>query len=236
MHVFLLCFNEEILLPHTIAHYKKYLPNCKIIIYDNHSTDNSVKIAKEMGCRVVLWDSNNEINEFRYLTIKNHCWKILKEGWVIVADMDEWLCVTEKELAEEEKQNTSLLTIKGYNMIGESRRIDLSDICLDDIKKKVYNEEEDKTLCFYRPFVREMNYKPGAHKCHPILVKGGYSKKTFINKHMDYLGLPFIMQKILKRYERSQRMREKYQLANHYTDNMNEIKRRYFNYLYLSKI
>jgi len=231
--VFLLCFNEEVLLPHTISHYKKYLPTCQIIIYDNHSTDNSVKIAKELGCKVVLWDSNNEINEFRYLTIKNHCWKFLKSGWVIVADMDEWLCVTEEELTEEEKHGVAILSVKGYNMIGESRRLNLSDIHLNDIKKRVYNPEENKSLCFYRPFIREMNYSPGAHKCQPIM-RGTYSKNIYINKHMDYLGLPFIIHKTLRRYERSERMRNEYKLANHYTNNLYEIRRRYFYYLHIS--
>lgn len=235
--IFLLCFNEEVLLPHTINHYKRCLPNANIIIYDNYSTDNSVNIAKEHGCKIVQWDSNDEINDYRYLSIKNNCWKFVKTGWIIVADMDEWLCISEEQLEEEEANNTCLLTIKGYNMIGMSNSISLTDINLSEIKRAVYCPEESKSLCFYRPAIHEINYYPGAHRCHPIfftndytkisLKKSLYSKKTYINKHMNYLGLKYITKKMIKRYERSHKMRQ-HKLATHYTDNVREITSRYF--------
>ena len=233
--IFLLCFNEEVLITHTIKHYKSCLPNATIIIYDNYSTDNSVNIAREHGCKIVFWDSNNEINDYRYLKIKNNCWKIVKDGWVIVADMDEWLCVTEEDLLEEQNNNTSLLSIKGYDMIGESKTESLTDINLFDIKRAVNCPGESKSLCFYRPAIREINYSLGAHHCRPVFfpnkytmsLKTLYSKKTYMNKHMNYLGLKYIIQKMIKRYERSHKMR-KNKLATHYTNNITEISSRYF--------
>lgn len=121
INVFLLC-------------YKKYLPSCKITIYDNESTDNSVKIAKNLGCNVISWNSGNTMNEFIQKYIKNNCWKKINNGWIIVADMDEFLCVTEQELNNEKSIGTTILNIKGYNMIGESDTLDLSDIDLQNIK------------------------------------------------------------------------------------------------------
>jgi hypothetical protein len=50
--------------PKTIHHYKTYLPNCHITIYDNESTDNSVNIAKQLGCSIVSWKKTDEIDDF----------------------------------------------------------------------------------------------------------------------------------------------------------------------------
>uniref|UniRef100_A0A6C0HS17 Glycosyltransferase 2-like domain-containing protein n=1 Tax=viral metagenome TaxID=1070528 RepID=A0A6C0HS17_9ZZZZ len=231
--IFILCYNEEVLLPHTIQHYKSYLPLCNIVIYDNKSTDNSVKIARSQGCKVISWNSNNEIDDFRYLFIKNNCWK-QSSDWVIVCDMDEWLCVTQEELLKEQSKNTVILSVRGYNMIGESKSITLEDIDLHKIKKSVYFPEENKSLCFYRPAIREINYNLGAHICNPSLITDGlYSKKIYINKHMNYLGLPFFMEKMLERYKRSARMRSK-KFAYHYINDIQKIKDLYLYQLSIS--
>lgn len=234
INIFLLCYNESVLLPHTVKHYKKYLPSCTITIYDNMSTDNSVEIAKLLGCNVISWDSDNIINDYKYRYIKNNCWKNIDKGWIIMADMDEWLCITEDLLIKEQEQGTTILSIKGIDMIGESQTLDLNDICLNDIKKYVDNNDENKQLCFNKDYISEMNYILGAHWSEPIgIVK--YSTKFYYNKHMCNLGLPFIINKMEKRYERSTLMR-KDGLALHYINDREKITCDYNNKLYKSKI
>ena len=41
------CLNEESTIGDVVRGFKK-LPKAKVIVYDNNSTDNSVKIAKKM--------------------------------------------------------------------------------------------------------------------------------------------------------------------------------------------
>jgi hypothetical protein len=226
INIFLLCFNESALLPHTIKHYKKYLPSCKITIYDNESTDESVKIAKDLGCSVISWNSNNCIDDFKYLEIKNNCWKNVEKGWIIIADMDEFLCVTEDDLNNELKLGTTILSIKGYDMIGESDTLDLSDIDLQEIKKGVENHFESKKLCFLRDKIEEINYIIGAHYCFPQGEIIQYSSTIYINKHMSSLGLKFITNKNIARFERSEKMRSINQ-ATHYLNNIIEIEEIY---------
>ena len=229
INVFLLCFNESALLPHVIKHYKKYLPSCKITIYDNESTDNSVEIAKSHGCSVVSWSSNNILDENKQVYLRNNIWKSIKSGWIIMADLDEFLCVTEDELYKERNAGTTILQVTGYDMIGESKTTDLSDIDLQEIKKYVVNTYESKNLCFLRRDIKDMNYGSGSHTCNPVgHIK--YSNNTYINKHMNNLGLNYLVKKMIQRYHRSHKMRNM-GMSIHYTNNISEINNRYNNLL-----
>jgi hypothetical protein len=205
------------------------MPSCNITICDNESTDNSVKIAKELGCSVLSHNSNNISNEDIKISIRNNIWKTCESGWIIMADMDEFVCVTEDELMNERKLGTSILKIQGYEMIGESKTLDLSDINLHEIKKYVTNDWESKHICFLREAITDMNFGPGSHKCNP---KGRvtYSSKTYINKHMNSLGLNYLIDKIKNRYERTHQNRKK-GWSRHYAKDIHEIESIYINRL-----
>jgi len=48
------CLNEESTIGKVIKNLKKDLPNAEVIVYDNFSTDNTVKEAKKHGAKVIL--------------------------------------------------------------------------------------------------------------------------------------------------------------------------------------
>lgn len=223
MNIYVLCYNEEVLIEQMILHYKKYLPNCKITIYDNESTDNSVQIAKSYNCNVISWNSNNEINDYKYLEIKNNCWKSLPDNeWVLLIDMDEWLCITEEELQYEDTNGTTILNIQGYNVVGESNDIELKDIDLHNLNKACKNAAESKKLCFKKGPIKEINYELGCHNSHPIGLLN-YSKKIYINKHMEFLGLPYVINKYKNRHTRVGTNTP----AIHYTNDANIVTHKY---------
>ena len=124
---------------------------------------------------------------------------------------------------------------KGFDMIGESDTLDLSDIDLQNIKKYKEYPPENKNLCFLRENITEMNYDEGAHNCNPIGINIKYSENTYKNKHMSYLGLKYTTNKYIKRYERSHNMRT-HGFDTHYTDNIYKIEKDYINVLNSCKL
>ena len=216
MHIFIVCYNEAIMIPHTVAHYRSRFPSCQITILDNISTDSSVDIARSLGCNVIPFESSGSMNEFVLLNLRNNSWKNA-DDWVIVCDMDEWICLTEEQLKKEEEKGTTILKIKGYNMIADSQSEDLSDLDLQALSRGMFNPYECKNLCFDARKIKKMNYSLGAHHCLPEgPVK--FSESEYILKHMDELGFPYKCYKNKIRFERSEMMRKQYNMLTHYVD------------------
>ena len=228
VNIYIFCFNEEVLLPHTIHHYKKYLPNSNITILDNMSNDNSVNIAKKLGCKIIQFNTGNKMNNHVKKYYSNNVWKKNKKGWVIIADMDEWLCVNEKDLINENNNGSTILKVKGVNMIGQSNLLNLKDIDLHKINYGIDNKSESKSMCFNVKYIKDMNYGIGQHKCNPIgVVK--YSSKVYLNKHMEYLGLNWILNKRKNRLLR--RNKNHNNISTHYIKSSDEVKEEYINSL-----
>lgn len=217
VHIFLLCYNEEILILDTIKHYKKFIPNCIITIMDNNSIDNSIKIAKKEGCNIFSWGETEEINDYKYTELKNNIWKNIDNGWIIICDMDEWLCITTEELENLKKKRITFLDTHGYHMVSDSKCKNLNDIDLHKIQEGVY--WRFKPMCFLRPNIKETNFNIGIFKHN---AKGDYklSDKKYFFKHMGgHMGFEFYKNKTINRFLR----RKNKTPASHYTNNIKKI-------------
>jgi hypothetical protein len=228
IHIFLLCYNEEIMMPLTINHYKTRLPSALLTIFDNYSTDRSYEIAKAHGCGWAQYESDGYQHERQMMWVRNNLWKrhvTQEDTWIIMCDMDEWLDITEEELEREDKKGTTILTTQGFNIVGDSTTEDLSDIELSAMKKGVYCMDMSKRICFKYPNVKEINFWWGSHTCQPegTIV---YSEKKYVLKHYDLLGLAYCIRKNLNRYERNEECR-KYGFNGHYLNDLEQIKERY---------
>ncbi len=182
--VYTLTYNEELQIKFLIDHYRKRFPNCRIVIYDNMSTDTTVQIATDNGAEVRYFDTNNQISDSKYLEIKNHCWKEdAKTDWVLVCDSDELLEINEQQLKEEEKLGTSIVRSEGYNMVNMEDNLDI-----DGIKYGARAAPHDKPYLFNKKLISDMNYTPGCHSSNPVgQIK--YSEKAYIAYHYNFINL-----------------------------------------------
>jgi len=172
--VFAICYNEEVMLPHFIKHYKDKF-NANITIYDNFSTDKSQQIIQDLGCNLITYDSGGQIRDDLYLGIKNECWKKSKAKWVIVCDVDEFL-----EVPKEPIDKCSIIRTTGYDMIG-----------MPPSRKGVANPMYNKSIMFRPNCLKQIGYQPGAHKCDPS-GKVVYSELPVNLLHYKYISEEYV--------------------------------------------
>jgi len=186
MTVITITYNEAFILPHFIAHYRKNFPGCKIIVYDNFSTDNTVKIAQQNGCDVILYDTGGKLSDSTYLEIKNHVWKAC-EGWVIVCDADELLDITSEDLYRESEAGTTIIKTEGYNMVNLWDNMDF-----EAIANGVRSASYDKSICFLAPLIHNINYGAGCHNCQPQGIVR-HSIKSYRLRHYKYINIDYMI-------------------------------------------
>ena len=184
--VYTLTYNEELMLPHFIAHYRSRFPACPIVVYDNESTDMTTEIAATNDCEVRVNRTDGRLSDRNFVDIKDHCWKTATTGWVIVADCDELCDVDEHSLARLEQEGVTALKFRGYNMVNLDDSMDIGAIV-----HGVRAESYDKVLCFDRRHVREINYTMGCHHCSPIgNVRYDH---TMVCRHYKYINSDYMV-------------------------------------------
>ena len=161
--VFSLCYNEEIILPYFLKHYKKFVRN--ITIYDNMSTDNSVNIMNEYGVNVIPYDTQGKLEESAFLNIKNNSWKGSDADWVIVCDTDE-LIYHENIIEVLTNTHANHIITEGYEMVSET--LPTTEGQIYEELKFGYSKPDYSKACLFKPSeVTNINFGPGCHFSDP---------------------------------------------------------------------
>ena len=202
LHVYLFARNEQVLLPHAVKHYRDRFPNCAITVVDNMSTDNTSKTAERLGCTVIPWDTSltSQYFDIQLAWAKNSFWKNFTESdapWVVVADVDEWIDVWSEDLELEDSRGTMILNTAGFNIMGESNLLNLSDIDVHNLTVGVPAHIYSKWICFKRgpKGLQEIDYGAGAHGANPVPRNAPVSQSCYTLKHMVSLGLGYLIEK-----------------------------------------
>lgn len=180
--IYTITYNESLFIQFMIDHYRSRFPNCNIVVYDNCSTDNTIQIALANGCEIRTFDTNNQIQDTAYLSIKNNCWQQAPTDWVLICDIDELLEINASDLSREEQLGSTIIKFKGFNMINLEPSLDLASI-----KYGVRDAAYDKQYLFNKTSITRINYKPGCHDSTPR-GKVKYSDQVYLAYHYRYLS------------------------------------------------
>lgn len=161
--VFATCYNEQIILPYFLKHYKKFARN--ITIFDNMSTDNSVNIMNEYGVNVVPFNTNGKFEESVLMNIRNNCWKNSDADWVIVCDTDE-LIYHENLIDILSNTNATHIVTEGYEMMTENLPTTDGQI-YEEIKTGYFKPDYSKPCLFKPSEITDSNFAPGSHTARP---------------------------------------------------------------------
>jgi len=163
----LLCWNEKDIMPFVISHYQSFCD--KVIIHDNHSTDGSAELAREMGCEVIPF-GDKTFNDQHNMDVKNSCWKGSDADWVIVADFDEllWLAANKAStlrwyLELEMVAGQTMVPTTGWQIMSD----DMPKEKLTEISNGYYFKNYSKSIIFNPKKITSIGYGPGAHECSP---------------------------------------------------------------------
>ncbi|MFA5104269.1 MAG: glycosyltransferase family 2 protein [Candidatus Margulisiibacteriota bacterium] len=166
--VYALCYNEETILPYFLRHYSTFCN--EIVVYDNGSTDKSLKIINSAkNTRIVRYNAG-ELRDDLHRTMKDNIWKEARGrfDFVVVVDMDEFVFYPDMKrlLGFCKLKGKTILSPKGYEMVGDEVPTG-SGMIYDYIKKGVYNKLYNKCAIFDPDAIKEIRYSPGAHRAAP---------------------------------------------------------------------
>lgn len=219
--IYTITYNEEVILPYFIKWYRDRFPNCKIVVYDNESTDGTKNICLSTpNLQYIPYHTGNKLSDSTYLKIKNNAWKHADTDWVIVCDVDEFLDVNESNLND----NQSIYKAKGFNMFNLDNLQDITEI-----NYGLPAVQYDKSILFNRKRLTEINYGAGCHHCEPQ----GDVVFSVINPplyHMKFLNVDYIVQRYKMYSERLSDENLEMRWGYHYQQAEQDIRDSYHNW------
>ena len=103
------CLNEESTIGDVVRDFKQKLPNCRIIVYDNNSIDNSILFAKKNGAEIVVVNKKGKGNVVRRMFEDN-----LDYNYFVMIDADNTYDISniKKNLNIMKNENLDMMVAK----------------------------------------------------------------------------------------------------------------------------
>lgn len=229
-------YNESIMIPYVMK-YLEHMGFNKLIVYDNQSTDNTVKLLKQYKfVEVRTLDTGGKKSNSEIVNVKNKVWKEFrheKDAWMFVSDFDEVLYYpgSLKEYLEQKSK-------EGYNCLNQEMMETVCEHFPD--KSKFVHEVCDggtfwdhgcKMTLFKVGEFDTIKYAPGAHSVEVTLNNGKKLKslndKEIKSFHLKWIDYKFCLSK--KNLAQSRRGKDdiKHGYGTHYIISDDEFKKKW---------
>ena len=179
IEIHVITYNEEIMLPFTITHYRKMFDNPKFIIHDNGSTDDTLMLAKLAGCEIIPFITEG-MNDTIQSKIKSEAAMNAKSKWVLCIDCDEECMINSKDLTELESRGINVVEFQGWDIFDNQ----------DSPSKAALNPRGCQSPGYSKPVLLRtgcfslIEYGEGAHRINQ-LVANTESKISWSNKEFN---------------------------------------------------
>ena len=198
VHYYAVCWNEEKMLPFMFQHYDQFVDH--YTIYDNFSDDNSGNIIHSHKNAEIIKFKTEGFDDTTHNDIKNNCWKRSrgKADYVIVCDIDEFIYHKDilQMLALLKNDKFSIVKPFGYNMYSTEYPCYNSETSItEQVKRGIRVPMFDKCILFDPHAIAEINYKPGAHECHPWGRVKWYRNEDTKLLHYKNIGLKQLLER-----------------------------------------
>ena len=159
------CYNEELTIKKVVTDYKRELPTAEVYVYNNNSTDNSEKIAKEAGAIVI-----NEYRQGKGNVIRSMFEQIDADYYLLVDGDDTYPAEKAQELIKAVKNGADMavgdrLSNGKYSKENKRKFHNLGNKLVKNTINILFNTKLKDIMSGYRAFNRKFV------KNFPVLTK-----------------------------------------------------------------
>jgi uncharacterized radical SAM superfamily Fe-S cluster-containing enzyme len=228
VHVYTLCWNEEIMLPHFLRHYSWAE---RIVVYDNESEDGTRNCVADCdNAELRSFDTGGRYSEERLANFKNNAWKESRgdADLVIICDVDELLYHPDLAavLGTMVRRKATLLLPMAYQMVSSRVPVPGEDL-LDAMPEGVRLHAYDKCLLFDPNEIDEINFDLGAHVCRPAGRVEYFRVPGLVLLHYKYLGLEYVHNRHRLYTERTEKVDIDRKFSPHHRLSREQLKLRF---------
>lgn len=235
IEIHIVTYNEEIMLPFTLQHYKKMFSNVTFVIHDNYSTDNTVQIATDAGCSVELFDSEGGMNDVIHAKIKETAILNSNADWVLCIDCDEECFINDNDLMELNIKGINAVQFEGWNIF------DAVNTPFDIVEPMGIQDSGYSKPVLYKgkQFFKDIHLAVGIHTIHNITPSEGnivnWSKNEYKLLHYKHWSIDWNLKRSAELSVRQSDTNKKHSYSYHFALPEN-VHRQFFETHYNNRI